>query len=371
MRIAITGTRGIPNRYGGFENLAENLAVGIAAAGHDVVVYCPHYHQTDWKPPYGVSLKFRRSPDRIIGSTGSYLYDLRCLGNASRLKPDVILECGYGSAAPWYPLLNFTETVLITHMDGMEWQREKWSLPARRALRFAERIALKRSDAIIYDNPALEVYYTSSSGVRSGMIAYGADIPDEWDFNLVRELEMEPGLEPDGYFLLVARLEPENNILPIIQGFLRSPIHEPLVIVGEIRGKFASRVLNRFKNNRKLIFPGGIYEKDKLNNLRHFAKASFHGHKAGGTNPSLLEAMATGSPIIAHENPYNKWILQDNARYFNTVDDIVRILANVDGIDTVPMVAENLARVRDEFQWARITSQYLEFFSELIRDKKP
>ena len=137
------------------------------------------------------------------------------------------------------------------------------------------------------------------------MIPYGAEIRENWDEAVLRDAEIEPG----AYYLLVARLEPENNIKMIIKGYLASRAEETLVIVGDYSGKYGRSVFREFGNNTSIKFMGGIFDQRFLDHMRHYSKAVFHGHSVGGTNPSLLEAMAAGAFLIAHENPYNRWVL--------------------------------------------------------------
>jgi glycosyltransferase involved in cell wall biosynthesis len=251
-------------------------------------------------------------------------------------------------------------------MDGMEWKRGKWKRPVQYLLKRAERIAVRYSDAIVSDNPVLGEYFRDAYKAIPENIAYGAEMPANFDETVLEEF----GLLPGSYFLLVARLEPENNIETIIEGCLSSGKDHPLVIVGNHSAGYGKRVYRKFGGSTDLKFTGGIYDREKLASLRHFARVSFHGHSVGGTNPSLLEAMAAGSPIIAHENPYNRWVLGENAKYFRTAEDIVSLSSALEKTDWDEMVRNNLKRIREEFQWERIVRQYLDLFERLLSERK-
>ncbi len=363
MRIAITGTRGIPNRYGGFERFAEKLSVGLAAKNHEVWVYNSTFHPHKGEYFMGVKILRKISPERRIGAGGNYLYDLLCLKDAIRRKPDVILECGYASASPWYPVLRRKGVKLVTHMDGMEWQREKWGRLTRVMFHRAERTAVKNSDLMVCDHPEIAGYYQEKYSRRPEMISYGAEIRENRDES-VPEVH---GLEPGAYYLLLARLEPENNIRMIIEGFLASGVREPLVLIGDHSGKYGRYIFREFGNNERLRFLGGIFDQEHLDHIRHFSKAVLHGHSAGGTNPSLLEAMAAGAFIIAHNNPYNKWILGNNAAYFGSSEEVSSLLSGINGPDQDrgKMISNNIARIRKEFQWKSVIQQYEKLFTNL------
>lgn len=366
MRIAITGTRGIPNLYGGFERFAERLSVGLAERGHEIWVYNPAWHPYAGQYYRGVRILRKGLPEKSIGPGGNYLYDLRCLKDALRRGCDIILECGYASASPWYPLLKRKNTRLVTHMDGMEWQREKWGWLTRKLFQKAERMAVKHSDLIVCDHPEIASYYRKRYSVNPAMIPYGADIPETWD----RTIPLKYDLESGNYYLIIARLEPENNIRPVIEGFLASGVPGSLVVVGDHSGKYGKMIFRNFRNSDEVRFTGGIYDPVDLDHIRHFSKALIHGHSAGGTNPSLLEAMAAGTYIIAHDNPYNRWVLGDNAAYFSTAGDISTLLSDRIPLkgDCEKMISRNIERIRKYFQWDLVIRRYEVLFKELVRD---
>lgn len=364
MRIAITGTRGIPNRYGGFERFAEKLASGLAGMGHEILVYNPHYHPYEDKVWCGAHIRKKRSRERLLGSGGNLLYDLSCMRDAIRLEVDVILECGYASAAPWYPFLRRGMVKLLTHMDGMEWQRAKWNWPGRSLFRLAERMAVRYSDAIVCDHPAIAGYYARNFRVTPGMIPYGAELRTDRDPSCLRALNLEEG----SYFLLAARLEPENNIRMIIEGCLGADTTRTLVIVGAYSGRHGKALHRIYAHLPNIRFIGELYDENELDSLRHFSKAIFHGHSVGGTNPSLLEAMAAGSPILAHDNVYNRWVLEENALFFGSAGQISVLLNGIDEMkeSLEEMIRGNLDRVRNKFQWEAVILRYQETFERML-----
>jgi len=364
MRIAITGTRGIPNRYGGFEQFAQKLSVGLAARGHDVIVYntMAHFYK---EPTYrGVTIISKISPEKLLGPAANYLYDFFCLRDAIHRKADVILECGFASASPGYPFLNLKKTRLVTHMDGMEWKRSKWSKHTRRIIRKSIIKTIRYSDALVCDHMEMLKFYAMNYGLQPVYIPYGADISRTDDKTVLEAFKLAAGQ----YYLVTARLEPENNIRNIILGYLGAGLHEPLIIVGDYSIKYGREIFREFKDREQIIFAGSIYHEESLDNLRHFSKALIHGHSVGGTNPSLLEAMSTGAWIIAHDNPFNRYILEEDALYFESEDDLSGLLKEMDKrlTSSREMISNNQEKIRTEYQWAYIIKRYENLFQGLL-----
>ncbi len=363
MKIAITGTRGIPNRYGGFEQFAEYLSSGLARKGHTVWVYNPRYHEYREKTFDRVSIVRKWLPEKLLGPGANYIYDFLCLRDAVRKKADIVLECGYASASPSYPLLSFRRTKLVTHMDGMEWKRSKWNSTIQKWIRKAEKKAVRYSDALICDHPNIIRYYAEKYNIKPVLISYGAEIRE-----LPDERALDPlGLKAGSYFFLVARLEQENNIQMIIEGFLAAEGEMPLVITGDYSRGNGQKIHARYSGRKNIVFLGSIFDQDLLFNLRHFSKALFHGHSVGGTNPSLLEAMAAGSPVIAHDNPYNREVLGDNGCFFNSAEAVRRIL--LEPVDPQGQFhkhrAGNMEKIRSDYRWEKVVDRYEELFRDL------
>ena len=364
MKIAITGTRGIPNRYGGFEQFAQKLSVGLAAKGHDVWVYNTKSHQYK-EPEYrGVRIVSQPSPERLMGSSANYLYDFTCLRDAIRRRADIILECGFASAAPSYPYLNLKKTRLVTQMDGMEWKRAKWGKHTRRIIRKSIVKTIRYSDALVCDHPEILKFYAMNYGLQPIYIPYGAEIMGAGDKAVLEAFNLVAG----NYYLVIARLEPENNIRNILLGYLAAGLDDPLIVVGDYKGKYGRQIQREFRDSQQIIFAGGIYHEESLDNLRHFSKALIQGHSVGGTNPSLLEAMAAGARIIAHDNPFNRYILEEDSLYFNSSDELTILLQDMENnLPSAPeMIRNNQDKIRKHYQWVDIIKRYEDLFQDLL-----
>ncbi|MCU0369916.1 MAG: DUF1972 domain-containing protein [Bacteroidales bacterium] len=356
LSVAILGSRGIPNRYGGFEAFAEELGAGLAARGHRVMVYTVSDHPVRdeyWK---GVKRVLVSNPERKLGTFGQFIYDLNCNLHSRKEPIDIILHLGYTSDSVWYWLWK-KNCVHIVNMDGQEWKRSKYNRPVRAFLRLAERLATIRSNRLVADSPEIERYLQSKYKVPVSYIAYGARVPADFAPEMLREW----GLRPGGYDLVVARMEPENHIEQAIVAKIASENPLPLVIVGNAN-KYKSILQARYDQQENIRFPDAIYDQEKLNSLRHFSRLYIHGHSVGGTNPSLLEAMACGCRIVAHANPYNRYVLGEEACYFSSSAELSAYFNNFDAWPFNRLVSQNLARIRKEYNWEMITDAYEELF---------
>lgn len=372
MKIAFISTRGIPNNYGGFEQFAEYISVGLVRRGHEVVVYSPHFHpyrEPDYK---GVRIKHIYSPEKWIGSSvGSFFYDFLSLRDAlKKEKFDIIYEAGYTSIVPayiWFNVKRIKYPLFTTNMDGLEYKRTKFNRWVQKFVFWEERMAVKHSHFLIADNMGIHDYYKEKYGKESKFLAYGADIHEDYDEDILKEF----GLEADGYFIVVARLEPENNLFMAIEGYLASDQYgkRPLVIVGKTNTPYGKHLVERYGDDRNIRFVGGIYDFRKLNSIRHYSYAYFHGHSVGGTNPSLLEAMASGCFILAHDNIFNRAVLGENALYYGSTDAAMEML---DGIDQAlsaykkEYTGRNLEVIRRDYSWEKLVDEHEEYFKWML-----
>ena len=368
MKIAIIGTRGIPNKYGGFEQFAEKISIGLVRIGYQVTVYNPHFHEYLSKNYNNVYIRRIFSPEKIIGSSANYLYDFLSLKDALKNNFDIIYECGYQSSSFSYLLLPINKSIIITNMDGLEWKRSKWNRIVKFLTKLSEKIAVKKSHYLVADNEGIREYYKKKFHKDSFMIPYGAEIFNSSDEKILEKIN----LEKYNYYLNIARLEPENNIETIIEGVIKSNSQMPLIIVGNTNTKYGSYLVKKYSSNSKVKFLGGIYDPEIINNLRHFSKIYFHGHSVGGTNPALLEAMACGAYVVAHDNEFNRNVLPVNSDFFKTSDDIKNLIdsINADKSQIFTQRKNNIIQIKSKYSWSNIIDQYEKLFLSLINQKK-
>jgi glycosyltransferase involved in cell wall biosynthesis len=365
MKIGILGTRGIPNHYGGFEQFAENFAEYAANLGHDVFVYSSHNHPYKEDNFKGVHLIHCYDPEQKIGSVGQFIYDLNCIIDARKRDFDIILQLGYTSSSVWYSL-HPKNAIVVTNMDGLEWKRTKYSKKVQSALKVAEKWAINKSDFLISDSIGIQKYIKERYNKESTYIAYGAhnfNTPNEDILNDFQIKKLE-------YNMIMARFEPENNIDMVLEGVMLSKTQNPILVIGNHETKYGNYLKDKYQTDTRIRFIGAIYNLEYLNNLRFFSNIYFHGHTVGGTNPSLLEAMASKALIAAHDNDFNKGVLQESAFYFSSKNDVEKILNSIKKNDNLQFVENNYILIAKSFNWKKINEQYLQLFEDCLGGTK-
>ncbi len=361
MKIGILGTRGIPNHYGGFEQFAEYLSVGLVELGAEVWVYNSHNHPCQEKVWKNVNLIHCFDPEYKIGLAGQFVYDFNCILDSRKRNFDILLQLGYTTNSIWYKLLP-AKTKVVTNMDGLEWKRSKYNRFLRWFLKHAEKFAANSSHLLIADSEPIKHYLQSSYSIQTLHISYGADI-----FETPNADSLKPyNVLPQEYYLLIARLQPDNHIEEIIKGVIACQSKIPLLVVGNTNNTFGNYLKNHYASGQ-IHFLGSIFCKETLNQLRHFSALYFHGHSAGGTNPSLLEAMAASAPICAHDNSFNRAVLGIDAYYFENEEQIAEVLKNQFGkTKQISFTANNLTKIRLNHVWKNIILGYYKAFADII-----
>ncbi|WP_405574696.1 DUF1972 domain-containing protein [Winogradskyella sp. Asnod2-B02-A] len=365
MKIGILGTRGIPNNHGGFEQFAEHFAVYLKENNHEVYVYNSHDHPYQDTKYKGVNIIHAFDPEFKIGTVGQFIYDLNCIRDSRKRNFDILLQLGYTSNSIWYKLLP-KEPVIITNMDGMEWKRSKYSKKVRKFLKYAEGLAVKSSDYLIADSVGIRDYILKTYNKPSELIAYGATV-----FVNPKNTVLERyNFKEYQYCMILARLEPENNIETIIKGYVMSKSVYPLIIFGGLN-TYGKSLEAKYGSDPRIIFAGANYNQEELNNLRYYSRYYFHGHSVGGTNPSLLEAMASNALIIANNNIFNKSILEKDALYFDNSADIEKLLNEDESFHLKQSFSEaNIEKINSFYNWKTINSKYEEFILNKLKDNK-
>lgn len=361
MKIGILGTRGIPNHYGGFEQFAEFFATYAANQGHEVYVYNSRSHpykETEFK---GVKIVHCYDPENKIGTVGQFVYDLNCILDARKRNFDIILQLGYTSSSVWFSL-HPKNAIVITNMDGLEWKRTKYSKKVQKALQIAERLAVKKSDYLISDSLGIQKYLKEKYKKESTYIAYGAHNFDKPNSEILKQYNVES----ENFNMIMARFEPENNIEMVLDGVSKSDLKTPILVVGNHNTKYGTYLKKKFSSYENIRFLGAVYNLEHLDNLRYYSNLYFHGHTVGGTNPSLLEAMASKALVIAHNNDFNKGVLQENAYYFSSADEVKKILNSIKKNDNLHFVENNYDEIASVFNWEKINEQYLQLFKQCL-----
>lgn len=314
--ISILGIRGIPAAHGGFETFAERLAPYLIARGWDVTVYCQSegdgpVFEDIWEGVRRVTI-----PVRANGPLSTVTFDWRSTLLAAK-RGGLILTLGYNTALFCF-LYRLSGVRNLINMDGLEWKRAKWSTVARTWLWINERLGCWFGNHLIADHPVIADHLaTRVSRTKITMIPYGADkLSSASDEYVIRM-----GLVGREYILVIARPEPENSILEIVESFSRKKRGVKLVVLGRYEETNPYHMQVRHSASDEVLFPGAIYDRDIVEALRYHALFYVHGHRVGGTNPSLVEALGAGNPVLAHDNPFNRWVADQGGIYFKDADD--------------------------------------------------
>lgn len=368
LTVRMLGTRGVPARHGGFETAVEQIGQELVRRGWRVVVYCqdePEQTGKTGRPDTYRGMELVRIPERFRGPLGTIWFDAMALRHASEHR-DVCLTFGYNTAI-LNGRLKRRGIPSIINMDGIEWKRERWSPSQRRFLKLNERLAARGADLLIADHPEIRKHLLSvADDDKLHTIAYGAAAVTSAD-----PAHLAPyGVEPGRYVTVVARPVPENNILEVVRAFSQRPRGIKMLVLGDYtQGDYQRSV--REAAGDEVVFAGPVYEAPQLSSLRLHSLAYVHGHTVGGTNPSLVEALGCGNPVIAHDNKYNRWVADDAAVYF--ADEAGFDLALSRLLDSPAMVERLSRRARTRhaaaFGWDGITDSYEDLLLSLVPEQ--
>lgn len=378
--IAIIGSRGIPNNYGGFEGFTETLSENLVKNGYKVYVSCEHPGEKSCTNTLnGVNLFYfpiKHPKYSIMGMIYEVLYDVYSLFKAS-IMADQVYMLGYSASLFFFIPKLFGKTLYL-NPDGFEWKRAKFNSSLKFLLKISEKMGSFWADKIIADSKGIKEYYDKKYNIESNYIAYGAsEIPRvKWDNEKLPDVLKHGIISNSDYWLSVARLEPENNIHTIIEGYIKSDTKKSLIIVGNYDSpqymEYINNIIDKHGGDKKIVFTGGIYDHDTLNMLRQNCFAYLHGHSVGGTNPSLLEAMVMKNVVLAHDNQFNREVCEDSALYFMDPDELkVRINMVENNTDNyLELKSKAFLRVKNEYSWDKIFALYNDLFSTKIKKGK-
>lgn len=346
--IAIIGTVGVPACYGGFESLVENL-LDFTPNNVEYTVFCTSKKYKDRLKTYkGANLIYL---DLNANGKSSIIYDYKSMKMS--LNADIMLILGV-SGCIFLPLIRrMFKGRIITNIDGLEWKRDKWNILAKYLLHHSEKMAVKYSDIVIGDNKGITDYVSETYNKKSVLIAYGGD-----HVSMVNDdslYEKYPFCK-ENYAITVCRIEPENNIHIILEAFCKTD--RLLIIVGNWnKSEYGIKQKMKYSSSKNIHLLEPIYESHTINWLRSHASLYIHGHSAGGTNPSLVEAMNLGLPIFAFDCVYNRATTQDSCLYWKTYSALETLLRT--DFSDLHLMAKKMKEISSrEYAWKKIAGQY-------------
>ena len=381
--IFIVGSKGIPAQYGGYETFVDNMVTRQVDKNIKYHVACMTFSKNTKRYDYnGADCQEISVPN--IGGAKAILYDLKALNWASNqikknnLKNGIvyILACRIGPFIHSYiPKFHKYGFQIWVNPDGHEWMRAKWSKPVREYWKISEGGMVKNADLLICDSKNIEKYIQGTYkkyNPNTTFIAYGADVVRSTltsNDEKVKDWYQDHEVKPNNYFLIVGRFVPENNYETMIREFMASDIDKDLVIITNVEhNKFYDQLKEKthFNADKRIKFVGTVYDKDLLKYIRENAYGYIHGHEVGGTNPSLLEALATTKLNLLLDVGFNKEVGQDGALYWNKEDkNLANLIDNLEGltdekIEEYSKKAKN--RILNNYSWDKIVKDYEDVF---------
>ena len=354
--LIILGTRGVPAQHGGFETFAGKLALFLVNNGWQVTIYCQEEEgagiwESDWQDVHRIHIPIKRP-----GAAGTVVFDWRATRHALG-QQGLFLTLGYNTAC-FNLMQRLKGQTNVINMDGIEWRRDKWGVVAKTWFWLNERAGCWIGNHLVADHPRIKDHLATRVNTNKiTMIPYGGDEVLEADATL-----LEPyGLQPNGFSVVIARPEPENSFLEMVRAFSQKARNHKLAVLGNFypeTNTFHRAVMS--SASEEVVFPGAIYEAPVVQALRYHARFYLHGHRVGGTNPSLVEALGAGCAVIAHDNHFNRWVAGHGAAYFKDEAACAELFDRLleDSERMLAMKEASRARFYERFTWQQVLEEY-------------
>lgn len=364
--VAIIGTRGYPSYYGGFETAVRKLAPYLVEAGWDVTVYGRDGATKPDDPGRDLRVKTVQTRGLQTKSVSTLSYGFSASLDAARRRPDVALIMNVANGY-FLPFLKLRGTKTLVNVDGIEWHRMKWGRWAKRVFRVGARFTKWFGDELVYDSREIGRCWNATFARDGVFIPYGGDVPPE--------LPIEPGFTHRGYVLVVARFVPENTILEFLDAAVEISRHLPVIVVGSsgYGGPIDEQMAALTEAHDSISWFGHISDDKRLLALWQHAAVYFHGHSVGGTNPTLVQAMATATPIVARDTVYNREVLGSSGRFCDPTPDAIAeavITLAKDPVAQSQASMANLARSKDLYDWDAVCAAYERVLADLAERKR-
>ena len=384
--VYIIGSKGIPAKYGGFETFVEKLTEYQKDSNIQYYVACMRENSaksgiTEDRFEHNGAICFNVDVPNI-GPARAIAYDIAAVNKAIEMAKEnkdeapifYILACRIG------PFISRIKRkiraiggTLLVNPDGHEWLRAKWSMPVRKYWKFSEELMVKHADLLVCDSKNIEQYIQEDYKQyqpETTYIAYGTDTAPsnlKAEDTKVRNWYQEKGINENGYYLVVGRFVPENNYETMIREFIKSKSKKDFVLITNVeQNKFYDQLLQDtgFDKDTRVKFVGTVYDQELLKYIRENAFAYFHGHEVGGTNPSLLEALASTKLNLLLDVGFNREVGEQSAIYWKK-DELSQVIEKVEQFDA-KMIDEldrqSNQRIADAFTWKKIVTDYEKLF---------
>jgi glycosyltransferase involved in cell wall biosynthesis len=369
LKIAIIGSRGYPYVYSGYETLVKNIGERMVTGGAQVTMYC-HSYLFDQKPKQLNGIQLKYIPTIKSKSLSQPIHSFLAFWHAAFSNADVVLVLNV-SNGPFGIITRLFKKPTLINVDGLEWKRPKWKGFGAIYFKWAAKMAVRFMDLIVTDAVAMQTIYKNEFNTDSVVITYGADSNKGASEALLNKWQ----LQSQDYYLIVGRMIPDNNSDIIIEGFINSSSTKKLVIVGDVPYQDAYATKIKSYQDDRLVFTGYITNGDELASLYKYCFAYMHGHEFGGTNPTLLKAMANGCAIGAIDTVFSREVLQNDqfGTYFKK--DIYALSnwfqwaeANTEKLSALRLIVSN--GLNEKYDWDLVTDLYLYHLKALVNKKR-
>ena len=366
LKISIIGSRGYPYVYSGYETLVKNIGERMVMKGVQVTVYC-HSYLFEQKPKQLNGIQLKYIPTIKSKSLSQPIHSFLAFWHAAFSNADVVLVLNVSNGPFGFITRLFKKPTLI-NVDGLEWMRPKWKGFGAIYFKWAANLAVRLMDLIVTDAIAMQDIYKKEFNAASVVITYGADSNKGASETLLNKWQ----IQSQDYYLIVGRMIPDNNSDIIIEGFINSSSTKKLVIVGDVpyQDAYANKIKS-YKDDR-LVFTGYITNSDELASLYKYCFAYMHGHEFGGTNPTLLKAMANGCAIGAIDTVFSREVLQNDSYGTYFKKDIHSLMhwfqwaeSNQDKFTELRATVSK--GLNEKYNWELVTDLYLYHINALIK----
>lgn len=368
MNVAIIGSRGYPYVYSGYETFIKELSERLVKKNIKITIYC-HKGLFIERPAKINNIRLVYIPTIETKSLSQPIHSLLSFIHCSFKKPDLILVVNVANG-PFGIISKILGIPTIINVDGLEWLRPKWKGLGGLYFKYAAKLATIFYDQIVNDSEEMRRVYKHTFNCESVVIAYGEKPSKPVSIKLLASWK----IKPREYYLIVGRLIPDNNANILISGFLKSETNKKLVVVGDVNYKDNySEDLKNIKDKR-LIFTGYVRNPSVLSELYHNCYVYLHGHEFGGTNPTMLKALASGCSILALDTPFNREMLMDGkfGLFFNKGSTMITEMINYCEKNKSLMTklrSNSVKGIKNKYDWNYITDRYIKIFDNLIKNR--
>ncbi len=377
--VFIIGSKGIPANYGGFETFVDKLTKKKMDKNIKYHVSCLSNNEDEFE--YNGARCFNINVPNI-GAAKAVYYDILALKKCieyikvNNIKNPIVyvLACRIGPFIYKYKKqIQKLGGTLLVNPDGHEWKRAKWNFFIKKYWKLSEKLMVKNADLLVCDSKNIQKYIKEDYkkyNPKTVFIAYGADIEKSKMLDNDKKLldwYKEKGIHKNEYYLVVGRFVPENNYETMLVEFMKSHSKKDFVLITNIKGnKFYDELKRKtqFDKDSRIKFVGTVYDQELLKKIRENAYGYFHGHEVGGTNPSLIEALATTNLNILLDVGFNKEVAMDGAIYFNKeAGNLSSIIDNeLSSKEIMTLGKKAKKRIVTEYSWEKIIKEYEKLF---------